>query len=177
MLGQITNICPIIARNTLEKNSTSLNDIWQAIRIHFGFQNTGSHFHGLADIKLDPNEHAEDLYQRILSFTTDNLLTQGSAIMHHGNVQTEDEDLTPTLDNWVVPIWLELLHPSLLRLVKQKYGTELRNKTLASIKPEISQALPSLLDELQAHEEIKVLWTADYNCCKKAESVGAQEPS
>ena len=142
MLGKIANFCPIIARNTFEKNSTSINDIWQAIRIHFGFQTTGSHFLDLADIKLEPNEHPEDLYQRILSFTEDNLLTEGSAIMHHGNVQTDDEDLTPTLENWVVLTWLQLLHPSLPRLVKQKYGTELRNKTLASIKPEISQALP-----------------------------------
>ena len=177
MLGQIANFCPIIARNTFEKNSTSLNDIWQAIRIHFGFQTTGSHFLDLADIKLEPNEHAEDLYQRILSFTEDNLLTEGSAIIHHGNVQTEDEDLTPTLENWVVLTWLQLLHPSLPRLVKQKYGTELRNKTLASVKPEISQALPSLLDELQAHEEIKVLRTADYNRNKKADTTRAQEPS
>ena len=177
MLGQIANFCPIIARNTFEKNSTSLNDIWQAIRIHFGFQTIGSHFLDLADIKLEPNEHAEDLYQRILSFTEDNLLTEGSAIMHHGNVQTDDEDLTPTLENWVVLTWLQLLHPSLPRLVKQKYGTELRNKTLASIKPEISQALPSLLDELQAHEEIKVLRTADYNRNKKADNTRAQEPS
>ena len=48
---------------------------------------------------------------------------------------------------------------------------------MASIKPEISQALPSLLDELQAHEEIKVLRTADYNCNKKADNTRAQEPS
>ena len=55
----------------------------------------------------------------------DSLLTEGSAIMHHGNVQTDD-DLTPTLENWVVLTWLQLLHSSLPRLVKQKYGTELR---------------------------------------------------
>ena len=140
MLGQIANFCPIIARNTFEKNSTSLSDVWQTIRIHFGFQTTGSHFFDLADINFEPNEHAEDLYQRMLSFTEDNLLTEGSTIMHHGNVQTNDEDLTPTLENWVVITWLQLLHPSLPRLLKQKYETELRNKTLASIKLEISQA-------------------------------------
>ena len=50
-------------------------------------------------------------------------------------------------------LWLERIHVKLPALVKQRYGTELRNKTLASIKPEISQALSSLLTELSSSEE------------------------
>ena len=42
----------------------------------------------------------------------------------------------------------------------QRYGTELRSRTLASIKPEISQALQSLLDEISATEDAKVMRTA-----------------
>ena len=41
MLGQIANFCPIISRNTIIKNSTSVEKIWQSIRAHFGFQSTG----------------------------------------------------------------------------------------------------------------------------------------
>jgi hypothetical protein len=37
ILGQIANYCPVISRNTIVKNSTSLSTIWQAIRGHFGF--------------------------------------------------------------------------------------------------------------------------------------------
>ena len=44
MLGQIANFCPIISRNSIVKSSTSLTEIWQKIRSHFGFQATGSHF-------------------------------------------------------------------------------------------------------------------------------------
>ena len=40
--------------------------------------------------------------------------------------------------------------------MKQWYGTELRHRSLASIKPEISQALPSLLDKLKTLEYSKV---------------------
>ncbi len=40
------------------------------------------------------------------------------------------------------------------------YGTELRSKILASLKPEISQALDSLLDEIQTVSESKILRTA-----------------
>ena len=41
--------------------------------------------------------------------------------------------------------------------MKQRYGAELRNKTLASIKPEISMALDSLLDELRSSDDTRIL--------------------
>ena len=67
-----------------------------------------------------------------------------------------DEELSPSLENFIVVTWLQLLHPDLPRLVKQRYGTEPRCRTLVSIKPEISQALDSLLQELRTSKEAKV---------------------
>ena len=52
------------------------------------------------------------------------------------------------------------MHPDLPKLVKQRYGTELRSRTLASIKPEITQTHQSLLDEIRATEDAKVMRTA-----------------
>ena len=46
------------------------------------------------------------------------------------------------------------------QLVKQRYGPELRNKTVASLKSEISIAMSPLLDELKSIEENRVLRTA-----------------
>ncbi len=71
-----------------------------------------------------------------------------------------DEELTPSLENMIVMTWLRLTHADLPALVKQRYGTELRSHTLASLKPEISQALDSLLEEIHATNEAKVLRTA-----------------
>ena len=39
--------------------------------------------------------------------------------------------------------------------MKQQYGTELRSKTLSPIKPDISQALGSLLEEIHTSQESK----------------------
>ena len=36
ILGQIANYCPIISRNTIVKNSTSIDQIWQTVRLHYG---------------------------------------------------------------------------------------------------------------------------------------------
>ena len=148
LLGQIANYCPVISRNSIIKNSTSLESVWQQIRSHFGFQTSGSHFLNLCDIRMETGERPEDLFQCLQSFIEDNLLTVGCGISHHGENVTEDEDLSPTLENVIIFLWLQLIHKDLPSLIKVKYGTELRNKSLASIKPEISVALPSLLEEL-----------------------------
>ena len=110
-------------------------------------------------MQLEPNERPEDLFQRLMAFTEDNLL-RSNGISHHGEALLEDEEMTPTLENFVVLTWLRLIHPELPKLVKQRYGTELRSRTLASIKPEISQALPSLLDEIRASDDAKIMRTA-----------------
>jgi hypothetical protein len=156
MLGQIANFCPIISRNTIVKKSESLNSVWQAIRQHYGFHTTGARLLDFADIKFEPDERPEDLYQRLVSFVEDCLLTTSGAIAHCGAPPTVDEELTPTLENFIVLSWLSLINKDLPRLVKQRYGAELRSQTLASIKPEISQALDSLLDELQSSQDAKV---------------------
>lgn len=134
MLGQIANYCPIISRSTFIKSSTSIQSVWQAIRLHFGFQSTGGHFLDFSDIKLLPNEKCEDLFQRLNSFIEDNLLKSDGGISHHGEAITDDEDLSPSLENVIVLLWLKTIHSELPKLVKQRYGTELRSRTLASIK-------------------------------------------
>ena len=130
MPGQIANFCPGIAWNTFLKDTTSLDDVWQKIRLHGGFQRTGAHFLALANIRLEPNERQETLYQRLNAFFQDNLLTPQNGISHYGTTATIGEDMTPSLKKTVVYMWLHVTHPGLPALAKQKYGAELLNKTL-----------------------------------------------
>ena len=141
------------------KNSTSIKSIWQAIRAHYGFQSTGAHFLDFASIKLDVDECPKALFQRLMTFIEDNLLIANSSITHHGDVITADEEPSPTFENLVVLTWLRLVQLDLPGLIKQRYGTELRSKTLASLKLEISQALDSLLEEIRSTTDFKVLHT------------------
>ncbi len=137
--------------------------LWIPIRLHYGFQSTGAHFIDFAAIKLESNEGPEDMYQRLMAFVEDNLLHRDSGITHGGENILEDEELSPTIENVVVLTWLRLIHSDLPKLVKQRYGTELWSRTLASIKPEISQALCSLLDELQSSEDARAMRSAVSN--------------
>ena len=78
-----------------------------------------------------------------MTFTEDCLL-KANILTHHGEKIEEDDELSPSLENFVVLSWLYLIHPELPKLVKLRYGTDLCMCTLTSIKPEILQALQSL---------------------------------
>jgi len=55
--------------------------------------------------------------------------TPPKRLVHHGSVLEEEEELSPTLENFVILTWLRLINPALPKLVKQRYGTELRSRT------------------------------------------------
>ena len=95
MLGQIS-------RNSIIKGCTSLPDIWQKIRQHYGFQSSGAHFLDLASFKLYLEERPEDLFHRLTAFFEDNLLSTTCGISHHSAVIDADKELTTTLENTIV---------------------------------------------------------------------------
>ena len=146
--------------SSIVKNSTSMISIWQVIRAHYGFQSTGARFLDFSNIKLEVDERPKIYFSVYnLSFTEDNLLVANGPITHHGANVTSNGELTPTLENMVVLTWLNLIHTDLPTLVKQRYSTELRSNALASLKPEISRALDSLLEEIRSTANTKVLHT------------------
>ena len=57
----------------------------------------------------------------------------------------------------MVLTWLRFIHSDLPGLVKQSYTTELRSRILASLIPEISQALDSLFEEIRSTTDSRVL--------------------
>ena len=78
MLGQIANWCTVISRHQIVNESTSLDSIWSMIREYYGFHVTGSRFLDLTSICLLPGEKPARLYQRLVSFFTDNLFSKAS---------------------------------------------------------------------------------------------------
>ena len=120
-----------------------------------------------ANLHLEADERPEDLFQRLMAFVEDTLL-RANSVSHHGEATNEDEKLTLTLENFIVLTWLKLIHPDLPKILIYLYGTELRSQTLASIKPDISQALASLLDEIR---------TADYASIMRAAVGNYRKPT
>ena len=72
--------------------------------------------------------------------------------------------------------WLRLTDPELPKLIKQRYGIELRMCTLASLKPEISQALDSPLDKLKCANKAKVMRTTSSSFTQSPRRLPNQTP-
>lgn len=123
LLGQISSICPVVLRNTIVKNSTSVKSIWQSIRQHYGFQSNGSHFLDFDNIFLEAGERPENLFQRLMSFVED-LLTPNGNISQYSEIPENEDELSPKLENLVILTWLYLIKKDLPGLVKQRIGTE-----------------------------------------------------
>lgn len=123
LLGQISSICPVVLRNTIMKNSTSVKSIWQSIRQHYGFQSNGSHFLDFDNIFLEAGERPENLFQRLMSFVED-LLTPNGNISQYSEIPENEDELSPKLENLVILTWLYLIKKDLPGLVKQRIGTE-----------------------------------------------------
>lgn len=84
-----------------------------AINLHYGFQCAGAHFIDFAAIRREPDERPEDLYHRLMVFTDNNLHCNDSGVTHTGAAVTEDEELTPSLENFVVLQRLCLIYADL----------------------------------------------------------------
>ena len=152
MLGSIASYATVISRQFIVGDALCLNDIWSRLRTHYGFRKTGALILDLPTLSLTPgtpSESYESLWERFQAFITDNLLSPADNIKHLG-VEPATEQLSPTLLNVTVVLWLKSIHPMLPNFVKQKYATELRNNTIASLREEISESLESLVSELSA---------------------------
>ena len=152
MLGCIANNAPIVSRNSIVEDSTNLGDIWQNICEYYDFQTTGSQFLQMSKFRLLPNERPAKLYQRLIAFWTDNLLLANSPILHHGNRVAIQEVITPALENTIVVFWMMLIHPDLPDMVLERYGTEMEQKTVSSLRTHISSSIPSMLRALKSGE-------------------------
>ena len=148
MLGSIAGFAPVIRRTYFMQEACSLHDIWSRLRTYYRFRKTGALILDLNTIVMEPGESPESLWERISSFIDDNLLSPNDHIQHLGADVLTQEQLTPTLVNLTVVHWLRCIHEGLPALVKQKYATELRNCTLASLRDEISESVDALLAEL-----------------------------
>ena len=162
ILGSIASYATVISAKFIKKQSTSLESIWERLRSYYGFRRVGSRILEITDIKLEMNESKESLWERMYSFLEDQLLTKNGAILHEGVKRETDEELSPTLLNLLVTLWLHIINPSLPSLVKQRFSTQLRTQTVYSIREEISDSIPILLNELE-EKECSIGRTGAYN--------------
>ena len=152
LLGSVASFAPVISNKFITEQAKSLDEIFERLRGHFGIRSTGSRILDLAQINLLPEESYETLWERISSFCEDNLLKSSSGIKHLGVKIETNEIPTPTLQNILVVLWLRAINQDLPMMIKQRFSTQLKHNTLYSLREDISDALPSILAEMNNRE-------------------------
>lgn len=159
LLEQIANYAPTVPRNDIVKDSKSLKEVWSKIKLQYNQQQTGSLLNDCWNIKRQPDETPQALYARLKQAYDECLLTEGGLKYIDGPLE-EDEEMSPTLHNVIILQWLELLHPKLRQAVTQKFVTQLRDQTYASLYPEISRSIEAILDDIESEASISRLQTS-----------------
>ena len=109
-----------------------------------------------------------------MAFFEDNLITAKGGITHLSEGLDGDEGLTSTMENTIFFVAL-IDTPRTALTSEANYGSELRNKSLASLKPEISQAVSSLLDEFRVIDDTRTMRTG--SSCPRRQSFNHPDSS
>ena len=137
MLDQIVNYSGSVPRFNITKESASIEEVWQKVKLHYDLQLTGSLLNECWNVRRESGETPQVLFARLKQLYDENLVTR-RGLLHVDGQLPDDEEMSPTLHNTIILQWLELLHPKLRNLVTQRFCTELRKSTYAAIFPEIS---------------------------------------
>lgn len=148
MLGTIASYAPVISREFIVSEALSLEEIWTRLRIHYGVRKSGGLILDLASLDREDGESYEGLWERLYAFVADNLLQSSDGMKHKGAKYTQREEMTPTMLNIIVTLWLKTINPALPAAIKQRYSTQLRDQTLVSIREEISESLDAIMSEV-----------------------------
>ena len=163
LLGTIASYAPVISRQYVTKEALSLDDIWHRLRIFYGFRKSGALILDLPQFHLEEGESHEALWERFHAFAMDNLLQPSDGLKHLSEDKPDREEMSPTLLNTMVVLWLRTIHQSLPALVKQKYSTELRTKTIATLREDISESIDSMLAELSGESAASISRSSFFN--------------
>ncbi|NRB15972.1 MAG: hypothetical protein HRU29_16410 [Rhizobiales bacterium] len=99
-------------------------------------------------------ESREALWERMSAFIDDNLLSCRSGIKHLDGEVERDEELSPMVLNILVVLWLKVLHCALPGAVRQRFSTQLRSNTIFSLREDISDSVPAILQDIQEKDGV-----------------------
>ena len=135
----------------LLNNTKNWVDVWNIIYDHYGVQVTQETFLDFEDCNKIAGETHRQFFERLLQHATQHLAPAGVKIE---NISTGDnaEQMSISLMNMVALQWLRKIDPTLIRIVKTEYSTELRENTqLAELVPRIATNVDSLLERYNSN--------------------------
>ena len=121
-LGQIANFAPVVSRNTIIRNSTSVTSVWHVLYQHYGFQEPRSNCLNPNDESLKSDEEPADddilLRQHIQLHGEDNIEEEECKVIKNTTVKQLygvcDKTTDCSLDTYLLPTIMDRCYPPCL---------------------------------------------------------------
>lgn len=146
----ISVLCPYTLTNNLDQLSISFNWLISYLEQYYHIQKSGAHFLSISEIRFNPSDSFENFYMELHGAVEDSLRRQGEILIYRNNEELdEDEEMSPTLENMIVMMWLERIDPRLPKKISSTFAHQMvGNTSLRDLQPIISARLPALIQEL-----------------------------
>ena len=132
------------------KNTKNWNTVWEIVYEHYGVQVTGETMLDFEDLVKQGGESYRQFFERLLQHSKQHLAPAGVKV-EQISTGGETDYMTVSFMNMIALQWLRKINPSLIKIVKTEYSTDLRKNTqLASLVPKIAPNIDSLLERYNA---------------------------
>merc|ERR1712240_486987 len=147
----------------ITKRATNYKKIFDAIKRVCGFTVPGAQLIQYMCVKnsydSSGSETFNDFHWRLRDEKIASLMTVESGITFRGRALTQDEEITPSLENQVVVDWLEGIGGvKLVKYIGQEYAKELEKTAIHDLQETIGQqeVMKSIIDRMETEEVAKL---------------------
>ena len=142
--------------NSVIRHSTSLQWIYNTLRCDYDIQQKGIHFFNILDLKYDSQSMTPvSFYNQYRTLISNNLAKTGDTIKYRDNLQlTEDEKMTPMLEDLVMMNVLSLIDSRLPAFIRSHYNHKMKDdEKLMDFKADILVNIPNFLETIEVNEQ------------------------
>ena len=129
--------------------------IYDTLRSNYDIQQRGINFFNILDVKFDPDSTTPvSFYNKYRTVLVNNLAKAGDVIRYKNDGPlTEDEKMTPMLEDLILLNVLREIDPRLLAFVKLHYNHKMQHKDkLMDFKSDMLVNIPSFLNQINNDE-------------------------
>ena len=126
----ITVLCPYTLTNNLDQLSTSFQWVINYLEQYYNIQKSGAHFLSISDIRFNSADSYENFYMELHGAVEDSLRKRGERLLYKNDEPLDaDKEMSPTLENMVVMMWLEQIDPRLPKKVSVTFAHQMVGST------------------------------------------------
>ena len=140
--------------NPIIRHATSLQWIYDTLRADYDIKQRGIHFFNILDVKYDPSvDTPVSFYNKYRTIIVNNLAKVGDVVKYKNEELTEDEKMSPMLEDVILLNVLREINPNLPKIVRSHYNHKMQpDDKMMDFKSDMLNNIPSFLQQADIEE-------------------------